>query len=210
MTRLLGRPTLLIVVAAIMAGCGSATEPADAPSPPPERPNAAAPQPGALPPQSPVSPAPSTVVDIPPASSSAGPEAETDEPAPADMAERPPCPAERNQTSAVIPERIKASHILIAYQGARRAQPGVTRSRQQARALARRVLERLCAGASFAEMVRQYSDEPGAAERAGSLGWFRHGVMVKRFADAAFALLPGELSAVVETEFGFHVIQRTE
>jgi parvulin-like peptidyl-prolyl isomerase len=59
-------------------------------------------------------------------------------------------------------------------------------------------------------MVKEYTDEPGGAERGGDLGVFDRGLMVKPFADAAFALKVGEVSEVVETKYGFHVIKRTE
>lgn len=149
------------------------------------------------------------VVTIVPVASSVATGAEA-EPPPSAEGEPEPCPPDRNQTPAERPERIKASHILIAFKGARRSAPGIVRSRQQARALAQQVLQRLCQGARFEDMVRRHSDEPGADERAGSLGFFKQGWMVQPFNDAAFSLLPGELSPVVETAFGVHVIHRAE
>ncbi len=62
----------------------------------------------------------------------------------------------------------------------------------------------------FEEVVKQYTDEPGGAERGGDLGIFQRATMVKQFADAAFALKVGEVGEVVETKYGFHVIKRTE
>lgn len=70
-------------------------------------------------------------------------------------------------------------------------------------------LAKLKGGADFTDVVREYSDEPGAAERGGALGEFKRDRMVRSFSDAAFALQPDELSGVVETPFGFHVIMRT-
>ncbi|HEY6726020.1 MAG TPA: peptidylprolyl isomerase [Polyangiaceae bacterium] len=109
------------------------------------------------------------------------------------------------------PQRVTASHILFAYQGALRASPEIARSKADARALAAQVLGDLKQGAlTFDEAVARYSDEPGAAQRQGALGSFGRNAMVKPFADAAFALKPGDLSGVVETDFGFHIIWRQQ
>jgi peptidyl-prolyl cis-trans isomerase SurA len=69
------------------------------------------------------------------------------------------------------------------------------------------LLVRVRAGEDFAELARLYSDDPGTAALGGDLGWFRPGRMVREFEEAAFALLDGEISDVVETEFGYHIIK---
>lgn len=107
-------------------------------------------------------------------------------------------------------DRIGARHILVQYAGSKRASVGITRSRAEAQKRAEQARERALAGEDFVALVREYSDEPGAAERGGDLGRFDRRMMVKSFSDAAFALDLGALSEVIETEFGFHVIQRTE
>jgi parvulin-like peptidyl-prolyl isomerase len=107
-------------------------------------------------------------------------------------------------------DRIGARHILVQYAGSKRASPAITRSREEARQRAEQARTRALAGEDFAVLVREYSDEPGAAERGGDLGRFERRMMVKRFADAAFSLEIGGISETIETEFGYHVIQRTE
>jgi len=108
------------------------------------------------------------------------------------------------------PRTIIARHVLVEYMGARSADAAVVRTREQARAVAAEVLERAKAGDDFGRLAVEYSDEPGAGARGGALGRFGRGKFVPEFDAAAFALKPGEVSGIVETPFGFHVIQRLE
>ena len=70
--------------------------------------------------------------------------------------------------------------------------------------------ERVLKGDNFAMLARLYSQDPGSAQKGGELGFFGRGRMVSEFEAAAFALKPGEVSPIVETEYGFHIIQLIE
>lgn len=78
------------------------------------------------------------------------------------------------------------------------------------RAKAEDVLKRVRAGEDFGELAKQYSGDPGSKDKGGDLGWFKRGQMVKPFEDAAFSLQPGQVSDVIETDFGFHIIKVEE
>jgi len=88
-------------------------------------------------------------------------------------------------------EIITANHILV-------------NSQEQASALAQQLQE----GADFAQLAQAHSSCP-SKQAGGNLGQFGRGMMVKPFEDAAFALAPGEISGPVQTQFGWHLIQRT-
>lgn len=97
-------------------------------------------------------------------------------------------------------EEVRARHVLLGV-----AQGAGAAERERARAEAEAVLAEARAGADFAALARRHSTD-ASAEAGGDLGFFGRGAMVAPFEAAAFALQPGELSGVVETPFGFHVI----
>jgi NIMA-interacting peptidyl-prolyl cis-trans isomerase 1 len=108
------------------------------------------------------------------------------------------------------PDRVSVKHVLVKYQGAKNAPASITRTREQACLRAEEALAKLELGTSFAEVVALYSDESGAATREGSIGAIEREDVAPAFADAAFELNVREVSAVVETPFGFHLILRVE
>jgi len=116
---------------------------------------------------------------------------------------------ERRPDPPTGPARVGAKHILISFVGAEHAISGVTRSEAEARALAEDIDKRAKAGEDWSALA-QYTDEPGSKETGGDLGKFGRGQMVKSFEAAAFGLAIGQISDVVKSPFGFHVIQRYE
>ncbi|MEM7448451.1 MAG: peptidylprolyl isomerase [Myxococcota bacterium] len=105
-----------------------------------------------------------------------------------------------------VDSQIAARHILIQFEGASRAR--VDRTRNEARSLVRNLLSKAQEeGADFQALAKEHSEGPSGA-RGGDLGTFSRGRMVPEFERTAFDLRVGEISDVVETPFGFHIIQR--
>ncbi|MBX6332019.1 MAG: peptidyl-prolyl cis-trans isomerase [Gemmatimonadaceae bacterium] len=100
-------------------------------------------------------------------------------------------------------EMLAARHILLLVpQGATQAQRDSIRKRAEA-------LRSQVTGENFAELAKKNSQDPSSAARGGDLGLFPKGVMVKEFQDALLALKPGQISPVVQTQFGYHIIRRS-
>jgi peptidyl-prolyl cis-trans isomerase D len=113
---------------------------------------------------------------------------------------------EQNLQRLAGQEQRRARHILI-----NAAKDAPAAEREKARAKAEALLADVRKDPkAFAELARKNSDDPGSAANGGDLDFFAKGAMVKSFEDAAFALKKGDISAVVETEFGFHIIQLTD
>lgn len=112
---------------------------------------------------------------------------------------------EQNAARLSGTEERRASHILLA------AAKDAMAEREKARAKAEELLAALRkAPDSFAELARKHSQDPGSAAQGGDLDFFARGAMVKPFEDAVFSLKKGEISAVVESDFGFHIIKLTD
>jgi peptidyl-prolyl cis-trans isomerase C len=101
--------------------------------------------------------------------------------------------------------RVKASHILISV-----PENADAATKLQAKTKAEAVLKDLKAGKDFAAAAKLSSQDPGSAPNGGDLGFFEPGQMVPPFEQAAFALKPGEMSGLVESPFGFHIIKVAE
>lgn len=102
-------------------------------------------------------------------------------------------------------ERRKASHILFTV-----SSDAADEEKQTVKLEAQAILDKLNSGADFAESAKQYSKDPGSADNGGELGFFSKGEMVPAFEEVAFSMKPGEISALVETPFGFHIIKMLE
>jgi peptidyl-prolyl cis-trans isomerase NIMA-interacting 1 len=124
-----------------------------------------------------------------------------------------PLPPAQTEAKTAIPKgptRIGARHILISWRGTQGGGILVDRTKEEAETLAKELLKRIRQGEKLEELAKQFSDDSGSKPTGGSLGVFRRSDMVKPFADAAFALEVGQVSDIVESPFGYHIIERTE
>ncbi len=112
---------------------------------------------------------------------------------------------QKNQDKFQQGARVKASHILIAV-----PEKADAAAKLQAKAKAEAILKDLKAGKDFAAAAKESSQDPGSAPNGGDLGFFEPGQMVPPFEQAAFALKPGDMSELVESPFGFHIIKVAE
>ena len=109
---------------------------------------------------------------------------------------------ELNQDTYETPKKVRARHILF------KVESGANQETLDAvRAKAQKVREEAMAGADFAELAKKHSEDPGSKTKGGDLGFFTKERMVKPFSDAAFSMKPGEISDLVSTRFGWHIIK---
>lgn len=101
---------------------------------------------------------------------------------------------------------VKASHILIKTVDDNMV-PLAQDIVQEKRETAQDLLDRINSGEDFAALAKEFSEDPASAVNGGDLGYFRKGVMVKEFEEAAFSLQPGEVSELVESSYGYHIIK---
>jgi peptidyl-prolyl cis-trans isomerase C len=100
------------------------------------------------------------------------------------------------------PEQVKAGHILIKVEAGADEQ-----KKTEALKKIKEVQKKLKGGQDFAMLAKEYSEDDTSSAKGGDLGYFTHGQMVKPFADAAFGMKPNEVSEIVKTQFGYHLIK---
>src|SRR5262245_50108869 len=108
---------------------------------------------------------------------------------------------DENQQQYSTPEQVRASHILLKTEG---------KDEAAVKKQAEDVLKQAKGGADFGELAKKYSEDEGSAKNGGDLDYFGHGKMVPEFDTAAFALQPGQLSDLVKSQFGYHIIKVTD
>jgi peptidyl-prolyl cis-trans isomerase C len=110
-----------------------------------------------------------------------------------------------NERRLTFPEEVRVRHILLTWK-----RLGTQDDRAAIRKQMAPILEKARGGADFAELARRHSQDAETAPKGGDTGFFHRGQMVPAFEDVAFALAPGEVSDMVETPFGVHIIRLEE
>ncbi len=110
---------------------------------------------------------------------------------------------EAHRSEYMKPERVSAQHILI------KAVSGREEDKKLARQKLLEIKRRIDEGADFSEEAAAHSDCPSGKRACGSLGWFTSGMMVPEFEKVAFGMTDGEVSGIVETKIGYHIIKKT-
>jgi peptidyl-prolyl cis-trans isomerase C len=111
---------------------------------------------------------------------------------------------DKNPETFTQPEQVRASHILLTVDA-----KAPDADKKKAKAKAEELLKKIKAGADFAKLAQENSGCP-SSKQGGDLGYFGKGQMVKPFEETAFTLKPGEVSGIVETQFGYHIIKLVE
>jgi peptidyl-prolyl cis-trans isomerase C len=112
---------------------------------------------------------------------------------------------ENHQGQFKVPEKVRVRHILV-----RVDKSSSEDVRRKSKEKSEEILKKAKSGEDFAKLAMEYSDDPGSKSRGGDLGFFERGRMVPAFEETAFKLNPGEVSGVVETAYGFHIIKMEE
>jgi peptidyl-prolyl cis-trans isomerase D len=117
----------------------------------------------------------------------------------------PPADVERTYNTNIdqytTPEQVRASHILLKTDG---------KDDAAVKAKAEDILKQAKAGADFAELAKKYSEDEASAKNGGDLDYFARGRMVPEFDQAAFSLQPGQISDLVKSQYGYHIIKVTD
>jgi peptidyl-prolyl cis-trans isomerase D len=111
---------------------------------------------------------------------------------------------QNNREKYTQPKRIKVRHILI------RAEARATEASAEARKKAESIRDEAVKGKDFAQLAKQYSDDPGTKDRGGDLGYVTRGQLVPEFEQEAFSLKVGDIGKVVQTPYGFHILKVDE
>ena len=110
-----------------------------------------------------------------------------------------------NKDEFKTPEMVRVRHILVKVD-----ESAPEKDKKAAKKKAENILKKIKSGEDFAKLAGEVSDDPGSKQKGGELGFFSRDRMVKPFEDAAFALKPGEVSGLVKTQYGYHIIKAEE